>query len=254
MRPDSLTAAVDLKRPIQQWTRGWMLTKATDDKGVELGLRSGRQFWICGRAGVLGDADAAVAASALAFIDPDEVRELWESLPPHLPPRAVAAAYAERIFEWGDRELPRFGDDTLERLDDLSRHVIDAAPCSLGALFAGWRAMPVPATLGARVALTMHVMREMRGAAHIVAITATGLSPLQAVLASPAPPPRTGPEWAEHLGWRGPFEDPALYRAQRDASEDLTNEILARYFDVLSVHDLADFSRLLAGTRDAIDM
>ena len=254
MRPDSLTAVADLKRPIQQWTRGWMLTTATDDKGVELGLTSGRQFWICGRAGVLGDADAAVAAAALAFIDPDEVRVHWESLPPHLPPRVVAGAYADRIFEWGDRELPRFGDATLTRLEELSREVLDAAPCALGALFAGWRAMPIPESLGARVALSMHVMREMRGAAHIAAVTAVGLTPVQAVLSSPAPPPRTGPEWAEHLGWKGPFEDPAGLRGARDAAEDLTNEILARYFAVLSMDDLAELATLIADTRNAIDM
>ncbi len=153
MRPDSLAAVVDLKRPIQQWTRGWMLTKATDDKGIELGLESGRQFWICGRAGVIGDCDASVAAAALAFLDPDEVRRYWESLPSHLPPRAVAEAYAERIFEWGERELPRFGEATLRPLEDLSRRVIDAAPCSLGVLFAGWRAMPKPPSLAAQVAL-----------------------------------------------------------------------------------------------------
>jgi hypothetical protein len=254
MRPDSLAAVVDLKRPIQQWTRGWMLTKATDDRGVELGLESGRQFWICGRAGVIGDGDAAVAAAAVAFLDPAEVRRYWESLPPHMPPRAVAQAYAERIYEWGDSELPRFGHATLRTLEDLSRRVIDAAPCSLGVLFAGWRAMPSPHTLEARVALTMHVMREMRGAAHIAALNAVGMTPLQAVLASPAPPPRSGPEWAEHLGWIGPFEDPAALRAARDEAEDLTNEILARYFDVLSTDEVGELAQLLADTRDAIDM
>jgi len=254
MRHDSLAAVVDLKRPIQQWTRGWMLTKATDDKGVELGLESGRQFWICGRAGVIGDGDASVAAAALAFLDPDEVRRYWESLPPHLPPRAVAEAYAERIFEWGERELQRFGEATLRPLEDLSRRVIGAAPCSLGVLFAGWRAMPKPAGLGAQVALSTHVLREMRGAAHIAAVNAVGITPLQAVLASPAPPPRSGPEWAEHLGWTGPFEDPGALRAARDQAEDLTNEIMARSFDVLSPDEVAELARLLAGTRDAIDM
>ncbi len=254
MRTDSLAAVVDLKRPIQQWTRGWMLTKATDDKGVELGLESGRQFWICGRAGVIGDGDASVAAAALAFLDPAEVRRYWDSLPPQLPPRVVAEAYAERIFEWGDRELPQFGEATLRSVEDLSRRVIDAAPCSLGVLFAGWRAMPKPPSLGAQVALSTHVLREMRGAAHIAALNAVGISPLQAVLASPAPPPRSGPEWAEHLGWTGPFEDPDALRAARDEAEDLTNEILARYFDVLSPDEVSELAGLLTDTRNAIDM
>jgi len=132
--------------------------------------------------------------------------------------------------------------------------VIGAAPCSLGVLFAGWRAMPKPAGLGAQVALSTHVLREMRGAAHIAAVNAVGITPLQAVLASPAPPPRSGPEWAEHLGWTGPFEDPGALRAARDQAEDLTNEIMARSFDVLSPDEVAELARLLSGTRDAIDM
>ena len=102
MRSDSLAAVVDLKRPIQQWTRGWMLTKATDDKGVELGLESGRQFWICGRLRV---SSATVTRRSrqprLAFLDPDEVRRDRESLPPHLPPRAVAAGICRPHLRMG---------------------------------------------------------------------------------------------------------------------------------------------------------
>jgi hypothetical protein len=243
-----------LKPAVQQWVRGWMQGPAASRCAAELGLRDGEQIWIVGRAGVLGDGDAAVAAAGLAFLAPDRVRGAWDSLPAPLTPRTVAAAYAQLACDWGDSELPRFGDATLERLNALGRRVVDAADGSLGTVFAGWRAMPEPAPIGARVALTMHVVRELRGAAHIVALHATGLTPLQAVLASPAAPPRTGAPWAEHLGWTGPFADPALFVTARAEAEDLTNRILAPAFGALDAAELAEFAELCTSVRNAIEM
>jgi len=71
------------------------------------------------------------------------------------------------------------------------------------------------------------VLRELRGGAHIIAVNACGITPLQAVLTSPAPPPRSGPVWAEHLGWRGPFSDAAAAREPRAEAERLTSKIIA---------------------------
>jgi hypothetical protein len=132
--------------------------------------------------------------------------------------------------------------------------VIDAAPACLGALFAGWRAMPVPDGVGARVALTTHVLREMRGAAHIVAILAVGITPLDAILASTNAPPRTGPPYAEAMGFRGPFRDPEEVRPQRLEAEAVTARILEPYYGVLDPEELADFGELVETTRNAIDM
>ena len=224
----TLATVIELKRPIQQWTRGWMMGPSTDRTAAAIGLASGEQLWVVGRAGVLGNCDADVAAGGLAYLAPAFVRQHWDSLPSGLGPRQVAQAYADLCAEWGEGELPRFGADRLGRLDTLARRVIDAAPPSLGLVFAGWRAITPPAGLGGRVALTMHVLREMRGAASIVAMHAVGLTPLQAVLASPAPPPRSGPEWAKHLGWTGPFDDAAQFQQQRLRAEDLNNEILVQ--------------------------
>jgi hypothetical protein len=250
----TLETVVALKRPIQQWTRGWMLGPPANTKAAQLGLRSGEQIWVVGRAGVIGDGDAEVATAGLAYLAPDFVRSHWETLPAGLTPRRVAAAYSEACTEWGAGELTRFGAERLSRLETLSRRIIHAAPASFGAVFAGWRAMPRPADLGGQVALSMHVLRELRGAASIIAMHAVGLTPLQAVLASPAPPPRSGPEWAEHLGWTGPFEDPAQFVEQRNRAEELNNEILVPTFNALAPAELAEFSELLVSIREAIDM
>jgi len=250
----TLDTVVALKRPIQQWTRGWMMGPPADAKAAQIGLASGEQIWVVGRAGVLGDCDADVAAGGLAYLAPEFVRKHWDSLPAGLTPRRVAAVYAEACTEWGTAELTRFGTDRLGRLETLSRKIIHGAPPSLGLVFAGWRSMPRPADLGGQVALSMHVLREMRGAASIIAMHAVGLTPLQSVLASPAPPPRSGPEWAKHLGWTGPFEDPAQFVDQRNRAEELNNEILVPYFDALSAAEVAEFAELLVSIRNDIDM
>jgi hypothetical protein len=242
-------------KPIQQFTRGWMMVTATSQRGTELGLDAGyNQFWIVGRAGVLGECPWEVAASGLAFLSPDIVQRAWNELPAGLTHLDVAHHYATCCTGWGTRELTRLDADRMERLDAYGRRIAEAAPLSLGSLFAGWRALSPPADVGGRVALTTHVLREMRGAAHIAAVTACGISPLDAVLASPAVPPRTGPPWAEHLHWKGPFRDPEEVRAARLDAERMTSAALVPAFGALDADELADFAELVETTRNAIDM
>ncbi len=241
-------------KPIQQFVRGWMMGPAVDAKARELRMRNGNDLWVVGRAGVIGDGDALVAASGLGFLSPDHVRAAWEALPAGLTHRQVAAAYAVLCAQWGTAELSRFDPVRMERLDELGRRVIAAADPAIGSVFAGWRAMPQPADVGARVALTGHVLREMRGSAHIAAVIACGITPLDAVLASPAPPPRGGPEWAGHLGWTGPFRDPTEVREARMEAERLTSKIVTPAFASLGDADLDEFAELIETTRHAIDM
>lgn len=242
-------------KPIQQFTRGWMLVPSTPARGVELGLPPGEAFWIIGRAGVMGDVTAEVAAAGLAFLAPAYVTQAWNGIPDGHTPSSIAAEYAALVGQWGEQELARFDAARMARLDELGRRVADAAPGALGAVFAGTRALPIPSDVGARVALTTHVLREMRGAAHIVALQACGLTPLEAVLVSPAPHPRSGPVWAEHLGWTGPFPDATdEMRAARSEAERLTSKIVSRYFATLGDADLDEFAELVETTRNSIDM
>lgn len=231
--------------PVQQFTRGWMLAKSTDEFGVRLGFRSGVQFWILGRAGVLGGCPAEVAAAAIAFEPWEKVREAWSAVPAGLTHREVALHYRDRITAWGESAFDTLDDDTLTAVDELGRRIVNAAPAALSALFAGWRALPVPDTTRGRAALTIHMLREMRGAAHIAAILACGLTPLDAILAAPHPPPRTGPGYAERMGYEGPFRDPGEVREQRLRAETLTSSIIEPFFSVLNGKELAVFGRVV---------
>jgi hypothetical protein len=242
-------------KPIQQFVRGWMMGARADARAAQLGLPCGEALWVVGRAGVLGDSDASVAAAGLAFLSPEFVRNFWDNLPADLSPHDVADEYSLLCQEWGTEVLSQFDADRMERLDALGRRVANAADGSIGTVFAGTRALPQPADVGARVALTMHVLRELRGAAHIVAIHACGLTPLQAIMVSPAAPPRTGAEWAGHLGWSAPFPEPTeAMRMSRVEAERLTSEILVPIYSTLSPEELADFTEIAETTRNAIDM
>ena len=253
----TMTTADQVERvlkPIQQFVRGWMTGPMTDRLAVDLGMRSGADLWIVGRAGVLGNGDADVAAAGLAFLAPDLVRAAWESLPPGVTPRQVADAYTALCCRWGSTELSRFDPSRMARLDELGRRIVDAADGSIGTVFAGWRAQTQLDECNARVALTVHVLRELRGAAHIVAIHASGITPLDAVLASPAPPPRSGPVWAEHLGWSGPFRDPSAAREARAEAERLTSRMLVPIYGSIGESALEEFAELIETTRNAINM
>ncbi|GGQ55395.1 helix-turn-helix domain-containing protein [Couchioplanes azureus] len=238
------TAAETVDRvfaPVQEYTRGYLLAKSTDAYGIALGFASGSQFWVVGRAGVLGGCPADVAAAAIAFEPLDAVRAAWHAVPPGLTHYDVALHYRDRIAAWGDRCLADADPAALDAVDVLGRRIADAAPAALGTLFAGWRHLPVPGSPPGRAGLTIHLIREMRGAAHIAAILACGLTPLDAILAAPHPPPRTGPAYAERMGYRGPFRDPEEVRERRLEAERLTASILVPYFAELSPQELARF-------------
>lgn len=256
----TLTVADQVERvlkPIQQFVRGWMTGPLADRLAAELGFKSGEDVWVVGRAGVLGDCDVEVAAAGLGFLSAERVRQSWDALPPGVTHRRVVAEYTRLCCEWGAAELAQFDPTRMSRLDELGRHIANAADRSIGTVFAGWRAQRLPERyaddVNARVAVTMHVLRELRGGAHIIAVNACGITPLQAVLASPAAPPRSGPPWAEHLGWKGPFPDAEPFREARRAAEQLTSRILVPIYASIG-NALDEFAELVETTRNAIDM
>jgi hypothetical protein len=68
-------------------------------------------------------------------------------------------------------------------------------------LFAAWRAMPVAdAKPGAQAAVMLHLLHEHRLGVHVVAVRASGLTPLQAIIAGPE-----GETGAVAFGWQPPY-------------------------------------------------
>ncbi len=232
----------EIYAPIQQYTRKFLVAESTDTYGINLGFASGSQFWAVGRAGVLSSCPVGIAVAAIAFEPADAVGRAWSAVPQPLSHFDVALRYRDLMVTWGEQALASIDGEFLQAIDEFGRKILEAAPAALGVLFAGWRELTPPNSLPGRAALTLHVLRELRGAAHIVAILSHGLTPLDAILAAPHPPPRTGPAYAERMGYLGPFRDPEEIREQRIAAERLTSEILQPFFASLSPMELSQFS------------
>lgn len=248
-----LTAAETVRQaalPILEFSRGWMMSPATAARAEELGLLPGRGFWVCGRNGVLGDVDADVVCAAIGFMHPDAVRRFWEHRPTDVTPRQLAEEYAACAFRWAGPALAPIAEADLRRLDQLGRTVANAALPQLGALFAGWRAFPRPEDPAEAVALTLQVLRELRGGAHLAAVIGSGLAPWAAAYV--APPPRGGTAWVVDLGWPEPEGDPALLGLRRDQVEAQTSLLCVDAFAALAPAERAEFLELLVAARAAI--
>ncbi|MFN0089344.1 MAG: SCO6745 family protein [Acidimicrobiales bacterium] len=244
-------AVAQASQPVLEFARGWLLNKETTRRGDELGLRKGRGFWVNGRAGVVGDVDADVACAAVGFMAPGKFREIWEDRPAGASSRELAAEYAQCCFAWArSGVLDAVPEARLARLTELTRRVVDAALPTTGALFAGWRAMPAPSDAPGAAALALHVLRELRGGAHITAVLASGMTPLDAAMS--APPPRGGADWAADLGWAEPFPDPAGLAEKRAAAEALTSSLVAPTYEALAPAERGELVDLVVEARAAI--
>lgn len=239
-------------KPILEIGRAWMVSPTTAARAGELGLaEAGRfGFWVNGRAGVLGDVDPAVAASAIGFMAPDAVRTYWSARPETLSAWDAALAWFDCGAVWARDALSAMTPEQLRRLADLSRTVIDHADGSIGALFAGSARIPVPEDAAGAVAVNLNVLRELRGCAHLAACHAGGLGPHRTIM-STDDPVRSGAAWAEGFGWTAPHPDPDP--AARARVEELTTTATAPAFAVLDDAERAEFVELVTAARGAID-
>jgi hypothetical protein len=208
------------------------------ETGRRLGL--GRwAFYFGARAGVLGAVDADVVAAVCGFFAPALVRPAWESALAAASPDVLVTEDVRLCITWARGHLA--GLPGIERLADLAARVVDAADASGRALFAGWRALPDPADdPAARAGLALLRLREHRGAGHLIAVTAQGLTPLAAILAGP------GPAKAAANGWDPPYPRLTTQDAQRLAAAVQHTDALASLpFACLDAAERAELVALL---------
>jgi len=241
---DSLTVARSLRGSIGMLAMQWLINDGTGARAAELGLEAeGRGGYAVGRLGVLGDCPVDVVVSAAYFWEPDTMREMVAAGRAAMAPADGAAVYTQICQEWGATHLD--GMDGVERLGELLEKVVtNASP--LGApMFVGWRDMPLPAEAGpARTFQLAQVMRELRFSRHCVAIQASGLHPLEAILAGPAG------EWnATFFGWPEPFPDTSHLADEREQAESLTDRLHAADLDVLTDGERSELRDLAKAAR-----
>lgn len=250
----SLTAvdvAEQTAKPILEFGRAWMMSPGTAAKAAELGLvEAGRfGFWANGRAGVLGDVDASIAAAAIGFMDPDAVRGYWSARSADLSAWDAALAWFGCAADWGREVLAAMPEERVRSLADLSRSVIDDADPSIGALFAGSKNIPLPGDAAGDAAISLNVLRELRGCAHLAACHAVGLGPHGTIM-STDDPVRGGVNWSEAFGWSAPHPEPDS--AARAQVEQITTTASAPAYASLSGDQRAEFVELVLEARAAV--
>lgn len=243
----ALDAAHALAGPVGDLGSRWMLHPDTLEPAKEVGYANGLLYYAAGRGGVLGDVDADVVTAAFGFFPASLVQQIWPAGIAVEGARAAARRYATACAAFGRARLA--GVDGLERLAELAERVVAGADVAGLPLFAGWRAEPLPDDAPGRAYQLIHVLRELRGSVHIVAVVASGLSPLDAILTSPT----GGPEQAKLFGWPEPFADTSALAEQRAAAEALTDQLMARHLEVLDPDERGELVELVRSMRAGFD-
>jgi hypothetical protein len=203
----------------------------------QLGL-TGWSFYVAGRGGVLGDVPPDTVSAVLGFIAADAVRDGWDTARKVTDPAEVARQHLAECCRWGRERLTRL--PGVPRLVALAERVVAAADPAGLSLFAAWRTMPVPEDgPGARAAALAKLLREYRSGAHLMAIRAGGLSPLEALVASP-----DGEASAVAYGWQPPFPPPAPLLRRRIRADLVTDRIVGEAYRVLDIPERVELVRL----------
>ena len=234
---DSLNVARSMRGAIGMLATEWLLAPSTLAKAAERGMPAGRATYAVGRLGVLGDCPVDNVVGAAYFWDPDLMREMVIEGRAKISPAEGAKIYAGICQEWGEEKLGDFaGSDRLGEL--LTKVVSTASP--LGApTFVGWRDQELPAHGPGRTFQLAQTMRELRFARHTIAVQASGMGPLEAILSGPAG------EWnAEMFGWPKPYPGVEQLTAQREAIEAHTDRLHAPDLEVLNDGERGELRQL----------
>jgi len=235
-----------IKRAVLHLGGSYVHDPKTMRRARQLGL-SGWAFYVAGRGGALGDVRPDTVAAAMGFIAPEAVRNGWEAARKVAPPQEIAAENLAECCRWGVEHLESFYG--LARLVELAeRVVVEAQPAGMP-LFAAWRAMPIPDdSPGARAAVLLHLLREQRGGAHLMAVRACALSPLEAILAGP-----DGEAGATAFGWQPPYPAPGPLIRRRTWAEAVTDRIAGEAYRLLDAEERRELVSLLGASLDLHD-
>jgi hypothetical protein len=229
---------------------GFMVAPLTVQTAGDLGL-SFFEFYLLGRAGVLGPVNAEQVAVQLDLLEPDMVAEQWRSGLAKADPIVVATQYARCCQEWGRNRLQQV--DGLGDASRFARRIVASMDLVDLPLVAGWRALRLPgegdsSDCAAGLAQLLQTMREYRGALHARAVRQAELTPVEAIVAGP-----DGPQRAAQLGWPEPYPDPASCSERRAVAELRTDALAAAQFGVLSDSERVEWvalcGRLLRSSR-----
>lgn len=197
---------------------------------AEWGWSNPFAFYFAGRGGMLGEVGPQVVYSAFGWFEPSAVATFFDEGAAVKGASTAALRMAEAHALWGRKHL-----SAVKGLGDIvavTETLVDGLEGSGLPLFTGWRAAPRADDDAGRAAQLMQILREWRGGLHLVATTAVGLTPQEAILTN------EGEGQAKFFGWSEPFPDCAGIRFKHDEAEALTDQL-----------SVASFSRALDSDR-----
>jgi hypothetical protein len=176
-------------------------------------------FYFAGRGGMLGDVSADVVTSALGWFAPSAVQAMYSEGVSVAGATGAAARMAEAHGKWGEKHYR--GVEGVEGIVAVTEKLVEGLEGSALPLFVGWRDAARADSTPGRAAQLMQILREWRGGNHLVATTAVGLSPLEAILTN------EGPGQAKFFGWPEPFPDLAAIKKLHVEAEEITDRLCA---------------------------
>jgi hypothetical protein len=197
---------------------------------AEWGWSNPFAFYFAGRGGMLGDVGAEVVYSAFGWFEPSAVATFFGEGAAVKGASTAALRMAEAHALWGRKHLRHV--EGLGGIVAVTETLVDGLEGSGLPLFSGWRAAPRADDDAGRAAQLMQILREWRGGLHLVATTAVGLSPREAILTN------EGEGQAKFFGWPEPFPDCADIRFKHDEAEALTDQLSVASFSRALDRDL----------------
>jgi hypothetical protein len=211
---------------------------------AEWGWSNPFAFYFAGRGGMLGDVGADVVTSAFGWFAPSAVHAMYSEGIGVAGATGAAARMAEAHGHWGEKHYGNV--EGLKQIVAVTEELVDGLEGSAIPLFVGWRDAARSESPCGRAAQLMQILPEWRGGIHLVATTAVGLSPLEAILTN------EGPGQAKFFGWPEPFPDFAAIKERHDEAEEITDHLCATALaDALVASKYADFEAGVATLRAA---
>ena len=176
-------------------------------------------FYFAGRGGMLGDVGADVVYSTFGWFEPAAVKAMYDEGAAVGGTSLAAERMAEAHGMWGRKHFAEVSG--LEDIVAVTEELVDGLDGSAIPLFVGWRAAPRDDNAAGRAAQLMQILREWRGGIHLVATTAVGLSPLEAILTN------EGEGQAKFFGWSEPFPACDEIAHKHTEAEEITDQVSA---------------------------